>query len=261
MKQFKKKRTKLPRKGAVLRMIRKHRLLGGGVQVHRYERELRMGRDIPEIIRQSTLARMHPQDRTKILYYPDLKNFFMSLEPNRTLPVEKFFALFKGMVDEQVIADAVDALTNYRLEIVREEEDFVRIYDDGNVHSCMSGPEHAEKVKCWVHPENHISLCALYAPGGSRVIARTLLNTQDMYYIRIFGTDGNSSMLATKLKELGYHRLSGKPSPFKMYAYCYSHRYDPGMVRIPYFDWKGYEIEQHRNTFNPETHRLEMTIS
>jgi hypothetical protein len=257
MKQFKKKRTKLPRDGAVARMIRRKH---GKLQLGRYERELRMGRDIPLRIRETTLARMHAHDKNLILYYPDIKNFIVTLEPNRSLPIRKFFDMFKGMIDEKELEEAYQALTNYRIEIVRSAEDFVRIYDDENVHSCMSGPMNAERVRCWEHPENHFSLVAMYAPGGNRVIARSIVNTMDMYYVRIFGTDGNSVMLANKLRDLGYHKLNGKPRPFKMYAHCEARRYDAGMVRTPYFDWEQAYIDQHPETFNPETRQLEITV-
>jgi hypothetical protein len=256
-KQFKKKRTKLPREGAARRLIlSKH----GSIQAQRYDREVRMGRDIPLKIREACLARMHAHDKNLILYYPDVANFVITLEPNRSLPIRKFFDMFKGMIDDKELEDAYQALTNYRLEIVRSADDFVRIYDDENVHSCMSGPMNAERVRCWEHPENHFSLAAMYAPGGNRVIARTILNTQDMYYVRIFGTDGNSVMLANKLRDLGYHKLNGKPRPFKMYARCESRRYDPSMVRTPYFDWEEAFIDQHPETFDAARQRFEITV-
>jgi len=250
MKVFKKKRLKLPRAGAVERMI----LRDFGQAMHqRYLREMRIGREIPAKIRAVTLARMHHQNRQNIVYYPDIRNFQIVLDPNRSLPVKKFLDMFRGMIDQEELDAAHHALTNYRIEFYRTLEDWVHVYDDENVHTCMSG---VDTVRCYVHPENKLALAALYAPGGNRVIARTIVNTEEYWYVRLFG----DSMLVAKLQELGYNRLSTPPREFKMYAFC-ANEYAGDKVVFPYFDFPYNSIIHHPETYNPETQLLEISVS
>jgi len=250
MKFFKKKRYKLPRPGAVERMILKR--LGRNFQ-QKYLRELRIGREIPIVIRQVTLARLHPQNRQNIVYYPDLRNFQIVLDPNRSLPIRKFLDMFRGMVEDDVLEAAHYALTNYRLEFYKTVDQWLEVYGDENVHTCMSG---TDAVRCYVHPENKLALAVLYAPGGSRVIARTIVNTEDNWYVRLFG----DVMLVTKLQELGYNKLSSPPSEFKMYGFC-PHHYTNDRVVFPYFDFPYNNIVHFPDTYNPETQLFEVTVS
>jgi hypothetical protein len=250
MKFFKKKRLKLPRPGAVERMILKNL---GRTSYQRYLRELRIGRELPIRIREVTLARLHPQNRQNIIYYPDIRNFQIVLEPNRSLPIRKFLDMFRNMIDEEILEASHFALTNYRVEFYKDVDEWMQVYADENVHTCMSG---IETVRCYVHPENNLALATLYAPGGSRVIARTIVNTEEHWYVRLFG----DNMLVTKLQEMGYNRLGSPPNPFKMYGFCANH-YASDKVIFPYFDFPHNSIQHFPDTYNPVTGMVEVTVS
>lgn len=253
MKAFKKKRHQLPHPGSVARMIRKNL----GVRAfERYQRELRIGLEFPLAIREVTLCRLHPQDKQKVMYYPDLRNFSIVLEPNRVLPIRKFLDLFINMVDQPELEQTHDTLTSYRLEFNTTPEDWIRVYRDENVHSCMSQSEY---VKCYVHPENKLALAALYAPGGRQVIARSIVNMDEKWYVRLFG----DPTLVHKLNELGYNRLTRPPAPFKMFAAGRpdSGAYDRNNVILPFFDFPYNECTHHPETFDPATRMFEVTVS
>lgn len=253
MKMFKKRRMKLPRLGATLRLLRKT------TQPHivqRYQREVRLGTQFLQVMRETTLVRLHPHDRSKVQYYPDMRSFQALLEPNRTLPIEKFLAMFSNMVEEKLLKDIHEQLTNYRLVFVNTEQEWFDIYADesGGVESCMTGDV---EVKQYVHPENNLALAALYAPGGSSVIARTIVNTAEKWYVRVFG----DAMMVNKLNEHGYHRLSDRiRTPFKMWGWS-PDGYSRERMVTPYFDFRHNNIETHPETYNRDTGRFEITIS
>jgi hypothetical protein len=187
------------------------------------------------------------------LYYPDIRNFQIVGEPNRSLPIGKFLDLFRGMIDKEILDSTLHTLTNYRVEIYTTPEKWLEVYADETVHTCMSG---VNTITCYIHPENHLAVAALYAPGGTRVIGRTIVNTEEKWYVRLFG----DSMLVNKLNEMGYHRLSSPPTMFKMYGYSprYYHR---ETVAFPYFDFPYNSVVHHPETYNPETQLFEATVS
>lgn len=250
-KMFKKKRAKLPRSGVVRRMIA--RRLGGSAPA-RYDREFRMGPEIPAAIREVTLARMHPKDRMQVLYYPDFKNFQVMIEPNRSLPVKKFFDMFNGMIPEKELKEAYEAITDYRLEFGTTEEDWVRIYSHETVHSCESSHD---RVRMYVHPENNLAIAGLYPPGGSTLIARSIVNLEEKWYVKLYG----DAMLVTKLQELGYRKFDKLRSPFRMYGRCPAMRFDPNMYEMPFLDIKPCRVQLHPETFNPANGRFVVTVS
>jgi hypothetical protein len=251
-KMFKKKRLKLPRVGAIRRMIAK-RL--GAVAAARFDREYRMGPEFPPRVREVTLARLHPKDRQTVLYYPDFKNFQVMIEPNRSLPVKKFFDLFNGLMPEKELKDAYDALTNYRLEFGTTAEDFVRVYSHETVHSCESSHD---RVRMWAHPNNHLAIAALYPPGGTTLIARTIVNMEEKWYVKLYG----DPMLVTMLQELGYRKFDKLRNPFKMFAFStLITRYDGNYVELPFFDMKPVRIHHHPETLNLANGMFEVTVT
>lgn len=250
MKFFKKKRLKLPRRGSVERMILSR---FGRLSHQRYLRELRVGHELPLAIREVTLARLHPQNRHTIIYYPDIRNFQIVFEPNRSLPIRKFLDMFKGMIDADELEAAHYALTNYRIEFYRNAEEWIQVYADENVHTCMS---QSDQVRCYIHPENHLALATMYPPGGTRVVARTIVNTEEKWYVRLFG----DPLLVTKLHEMGYNRLATPARMFKMYGFS-PDTYAQDKVTFPYFDFPYNRIDHHPDTYNPETQLFEVSIS
>jgi hypothetical protein len=209
---------------------------------------------LPLIIREATLARMDPHRRSNICYYADIKNFTLFEAPNRSLPIEKFLNLFRGMFDQEILDKLVHDLTNYRLEFYTQPEDWIRVYSDETVHSCMSG--HSE-VRCYAHPQNHLALATLYAPGTNTVIARTIVNTVDKWYIRLFG----DPLLVEKLQAMGYRRLNDVPNQFRMYAQITGDRYDRQALQFPYFDFNCGSVDILHETANMETRLVEIIIN
>jgi hypothetical protein len=256
MKQFKKRRTKLPRTTAVLRLMRRY---GGDLQYRRYRRFFSTtDSTLPEIIREVTLAKPDPRKRGNICYFPDMRNFMINDEQNRSLPAQKFLDIFKGMVDQAVLDQLLHDLTNYRLEIYTEAQEWVDVYEDDNVHSCMS---QSHVVRCYAHPENNLAIAALYAPGTNMVVARTIVNTEEKWYVRLFG----DALLVTKLNELGYSKLNRIPPEFKMYAWVgtgitnyHPDHYD---AQFPYFDFRTSDTRILRETYNRDTGFVECIIN
>jgi hypothetical protein len=248
---FKKRRTKLPSLGVVPRLIRR---LRARVATNRYEAYLNMCPTLPLIIREVTLARMDPHRRSNIMFYPDLKNFLLYEAPNRSLPIDKFLNLFRGMLDQTVLDKLIHDLTNFRLEIYTQPEDWIRVYADDTIHSCMSG--HSE-VRCYCHPNNKLALAALYAPGSNTVVARTIVNTEEKWYVRLFG----DALLVQKLNELGYRKLDDTPREFRMYAQIMGEHYDRDNLLFPYFDFNCGRITVMHDTANLETRLVEIVIN
>lgn len=250
MKRFKKKHTKIPSEEVVIRLLRR---IDEGLAM-RYVRELYRTPDIlPEPIRIATLAEFDPCKRQNIRYYPDLHNFQIYSVPNRSLPVPKFLALFRNFLDPAVLDKLEANLTNYRLEFHTTAEKWVQTYADETIDSCMTG---CSIVECYAHPQNKLALAALYAPGGNQVIARTIVNTDEKWYVRLFG----DPLLVEKLRELGYNKISRTPKAFRMYGRAGSVLV-PGDINYPYFDFSCTDIEVLPQTHNPETGFVEVIIN
>lgn len=248
---FKKRRTKLPSLGAVPRLIRR---LRNRPFVNRYDAYLDICPILPLIIREATLARMDPHKRSCIAYYPDIKNFMLYESPNRSVPIDKFLNMFRGMIDQEVLDKLIHDLTNFRLAFYTEPEDWMKVYADDTVHSCMSG--HSE-VRGYCHPENNLALAVLYAPGSNTVVARTIVNTEAKWYVRLFG----DPLLVEKLNALGYRRLDTTPNTFRMYAQISGSVYDRHNLQFPYFDFNCGRVEILDDTRNMETRLVEIVIN
>lgn len=250
MKHFKKKHKKIPNPRTVLRMINRY----GREHGDRYMRQFSQSLNIfPDEIRAVTLAQFDPGKRQNIRYYPDLHNFMIFDQPNRSLPIPKFLGLFRPFMDNAILDQIEVSLTNFRLEFYTDANDWEDVYADGHVDSCMTGDT---RVRCYAHPQNKLALAALYAPGTTTVIARTIVNTDEKWYIRLFG----DPLLVEKLNELGYKRLARRPKEFRMYGYAGS-TYVPGEVAYPYFDFGTTSIEVLHHTHNPDTGQVEVIIN
>lgn len=250
MKKFKKKHTKIPRKEVIVRMLRQI----DSTFVERYENLLSYTPEIlPLPIRVATLAEFDPNKRQNIRYYPDLHNFKINETPNRSLPIDKFLNLFRTFIDPAVLTQLELDLTNYRLEFYTTREKWIEVYDDNTVDSCMTS---CSIVECYSHPQNKLALATLYAPSTNKVVARTIVNTDQKWYVRLFG----DILLINKLKELGYSRLEHVPSTFRMYGYAGA-SYVPGEVHYPYFDFSCSGVEVLAETHNPETGLIEVIIN
>ena len=251
MKRFKKKHTKLPKRDAVVRLLRNidHSL------VNKYVNTLdRTPAIIPAPIREACLAEFDPVRRSNIRYYPDLHNFQMYDVPNRSLPVPKFLAMFHQMLDKDELLKLEHDLTNFRLFFGTTPEDWVNIYADLNVQSCMKG---SKTVRCYAHPMNKLAIAALYAPGSNTVVARTIVNTDEKWYVRLFG----DVLLVEKLKELGYHKLDRTPREFRMYAETMPDWPDNEDITCPYFDFNCSGHRVLHDTYNPETGLVDIIIN
>lgn len=251
MKRFKKKHAKIPEKKVVVRMLRRIDPDLAGM----YEEDFKHCPEIfPEAIRVAALPEFDPGKRSNIRYYPDLHNYRLHEVPNRSLPVPKFLALFRPYIDNTVLDLLEHALSQYRLIFHTTVEGWLDTYADENIASCMTG---RSVVRCYVHPQNKLALAALYAPGGGNLIARSIVNTEEKWWIRLFG-DGQ--LLAEKLQELGYHKLSGPPSAFPMYADA-GYRYSRDVVEYPYFDFPFESAQILHETHNPDTGLVEVIIN
>lgn len=253
MKRFKKKHTKIPSKETVIRLLRQ--LDEGDSLVEQYERCFnRCPTLLPEPIRVATLAEFDPCKRQNIRYYPDLHNFQLFELPNRSLPVAKFLALFRQFVDAETLDKLEHDLTNFRLEFHTTKEQWIDAYAQESVDSCMTG---TDIVGCYVHSQNKLALAALYAPGTNTLVARTIVNTEDKWYVRLFG---DSLLLGDKLRELGYNKLSGPPYAFRMYGWA-GYTYLRGEYQTPYFDFSCSRVEILHDTHNPDTGLVELIIN
>ena len=252
MKRFKKKHTKIPRQEVVVRLLQQ---IDSELSI-RYVRELaRTPEMIPEPIRVATLAEFDPGRRQNIRYYPDLHNFRLYDTPNRSLPVNKFLATFRQFIDPAEIDKLEHDLTAYRLEFITTPDGWVNAYADesGGVKSCMTG---SVLARCYCHPQNKLALAVLYAPGSDAIVARTIVNTDEKWYVRLFGDE----LLVNKLNELDYYRLNKAPGEFRMYGNV-GRRYTPGSVAMPYFDFSCLSNEAQPDTHNPDTGLVEVIIN
>lgn len=252
MKQFRKKHTKLPRPGAVARLI--HRT-GGPTLLRRYQIQFDHGEQlIPQEMREVCLASFDPNKRSNIRYYPDIRNFTLHNLPNRSLPIAKFIDMFRGFIDQKILDDLTEKLTNHHIAFHRNPDDWFKVYaDESAFDSCMSG--HREVI-CYAHPENDLALATLYAPGSTQVTARTIVNLKEKWYIRLFG----DVLLVDKLIEQGYRKLDGPPGEFKMYGLAGEHL-DLDEVILPYFDFKTTGRQILPETHNPQTGLVEVIIN
>ncbi len=254
MKKFKKKHTKIPSKEVVMRLLAREDPEGD--LLAKYHRTFdRTPQIIPEPIRVVTLAEFDPGRRQNIRYYPDLHNFKMYELPNRSLPVNKFLGNFRQFINPTEIDKLEHDLTAYRLEFITTPEGWVNAYADesGGVKSCMT---RSVLARCYYHPQNKLALAVLYAPGGNAVVARTIVNTDEKWYVRLFGDE----LLVKKLNELGYRRLNGAPGEFRMYGQV-GRRYDAGSVHMPYMDFSCLSNEAQPDTHNPDTGLVEVIIN
>lgn len=245
MKTFKKRHEYLPALATIKRLVYRG---GKRAALERYEYQLNHQTSalIPFKIRQTTLARPNPNKRMEIQYFPDLRTFLGWEQPNRSLPIAKFFDLFRGMLPQEELDTAVEAMSGYRMVLATSPDDWLAIYDDENVDSCMTGKE---VVRCYAHPENHLALAALYPPGEDYVIARTIVNTRDKWYVRLFG----DPLLVEKLREEGYRKMCKPPSEFKMYAYWNIDKVSEG-IKLPYFDMFGHGGGKMQYQVLPDTY-------
>ena len=250
MKRFKKKHTKIPRPAAVMRLLRQ-------IDPELYARYVRALAGTPDIlplpIRVATLAEFDPCKRQNIRYYPDLHNFQIYDMPNRSLPVGKFLALFRSFLDPTELDKLEADLTNYRLEFHTDAQKWVDTYADETIDSCMTG---CGIVACYAHPQNKLALAALYAPGTNQVIARTIVNTDEKWYVRLFG----DPLLVEKLREQGYSKLTRVPRAFRMYGHA-GPLLVPGDISYPYFDFSCSDIEVLTQTHNPDTGYVEVIVN
>ena len=182
-----------------------------------------------------------------------MHNFRLYDTPNRSLPIPKFLAMFQPFVPEAEIKRLEHELTNYRLEFYTEPYRWLEVYADDNVHSCMSG---SAIVDCYCHPQNKLALATLYPPGSNQVIARTIVNTDEKWYVRLFG----DALLVDKLNNLGYRRLNDAPSTFRMYAQGRT-TYSRETLRYPYFDFIVRGLEPVPETFDRATGKVEIIIN
>ncbi len=251
MKRFKKKHTKLPSQGAVVRMLRG---IDHGLAVKYINRLSRTPDVLPLPIREACLAEFDPVRRQNIRYYPDLHNFRIYDVPNRSLPIPKFLALFEKFVDPAELKTLETALTDFRLEFGTTPEDWIRVYSHESVHSCMSS---STIVRCYAHPQNKLAIAALWAPAGGGLVARTIVNTDEKWYVRLFG----DSLLVDKLQALGYKRLNHTPREFMMYGYAGSGWTPECGVDFPYFDFPCTGRQVLNDTYDPETGLVEVRIN
>jgi hypothetical protein len=251
VKRFKKKHTKIPSKEVVLRMLRRKdpALLQKFLDYYPDCPSL-----LPEPIRIATLAEFDPNKRSNIRYYPDLHNFELYSTPNRSLPIPKFLALFRQYIDTSILDTLEAELSHFRLLFHTTPEAWLDAYADDGVDSCMTG---CDIVCCYCHPQNKLALAALYAPGGNQLIARSIVNVDEKWWIRLFG---DTLLLAEKLQEQGYTRLSRPPYAFRMYGYV-GRNYIRNEVSYPYFDFQCQRVEVLHDTHNPDTGLIEVIIN
>jgi hypothetical protein len=250
-KVFKKKHTRIPSKAAVQRLMRRE-----SPQMLRHYNAMYDASSpvLPEPIRVSTLARVDMCKRGNMEYWADLHNFRLHSLPNRSLPIEKFLNLFRNYIDNAVLDQLVHDLTNFRLEFYTSADKWLEVYADSTVDSCMTG---TDIVSCYAHPANKLALAALYAPGSNQVIARSIVNTDEKWWVRIFG---DSTLLAEKLMAQGYGRLQSPPKAFRMYAYS-GPTFVPNDLQYPYFDFAFLGASIDNQTYSPSTGLVEVIIN
>lgn len=250
MKRFKKKHSRIPAPEVVRRLIRRLGPELADKYDDDYDKSLKL---FPESIRCVCLPQFDPGKRQNIRYYPDLHNWAMYDLPNRSIPIQKFLDMFRPFVDHAVLDKLNHNLTNYRLEFYTTADDWETAYADEGVDSCMTG---TSIVRCYAHPQNKLALAALYAPGGNQLIARTIVNTDEKWYIRLFG----DPLLVEKLRELGYNKINRAPYAFRMYAWAGYH-YTKGEYQVPYFDFSNQGVEVLHDTHNPDTGYIEIIVN
>lgn len=250
MKKFKKKHTRIPSEDVVIRMLR--RIDDRLAERYTYALDHHCPDVLPKPIRVATLAEFDPGKRGNIRYYPDLHNFQIYDIPNRSLPIAKFLGLFRNYLDARVLDALEQELTNFKLKFHTTVDEWLQVYSDEAIDSCMTG---CDIVKCYVHPQNKLALAALYAPGGG-LISRSIVNTDEKWYIRLFG----DPLLGDKLREQGYNKLSGPPYAFRMYGFAGS-TLVPNEVQVPYFDFPCQNRQVLADTFNPQTGLVELIIN
>lgn len=250
MKKFKKKHFKLPREGAVVKLLQRTDPL----LVRKWERLMALTPDIlPRELRAACLAQFDPGKRSNIRFFPDLHNFQIYDNPNRSLPIEKFLATFAPFLGAPKCAELMQQLTDYRLVFHTTPDEWVQAYANSSVvSSCQAN---TTEVKCYVHPANKLALAALYAPGGDTLIARTIVNVEEKWWVRLFG----DSLLLDKLQAQGYHK-GERPHEFRMYAIA-GRTFNPNLLTTPYFDFSCKTRRPLPETHDPETGLVEIIIN
>lgn len=250
MKKFKKKHFKLPREGAVVKLLQRTDPL----LVRKWERLMELTPDIlPRELRAACLAQFDPGKRTNIRYFPDLHNFQIYEQPNRSLPIEKFLNTFQPFIGAEKVAELQAALTDYRLVFHQTADEWIEAYANSSVvSSCQAN---TTEVKCYAHPQNKLALAALYAPGGNTLIARTIVNVEEKWWVRLFG----DTLLLDKLQAMGY-RKGERPREFRMYAIA-GRTFDANMLTTPYFDFPCTNRRALPETHDPYTGLVDIIVN
>lgn len=250
MKKFKKKHSRLPREGAVVKLLRRTDPL----LVRKWERIMERTPDIlPRNLREATLAEFDPGKRTNIRFFPDLHNFTIFENPNRTLPIDKFLATFEQFIGADKVAELKVALTDYRLVFHKTMDEWIAAYANASaVTSCQTN---STEVRCYAHPDNKLALAALYAPGGNTLIARAIVNVEEKWWVRLFG----DHLLLDKLQAQGYSKVT-RPHEFRMYAVA-GRTFDANLLTTPFFDFSCRSRRALPETHNPETGLVDIIVN
>jgi len=156
-------------------------------------------------------AAAHPSqtDPSKIACYPT----FADAKRGREIVMApgRFFAAIypdKSPQDIQRMAEKYAcAVAPAQVHFAKSEDDFARVYASARgFSSCMAGEwdgdEECNPVRFYAHPENDLALAYLThnnKPGGETV-ARSIVNTANKCYVRIYG----DARLSDLLTGLGY---------------------------------------------------------
>lgn len=250
MKKFKKKHFKLPREAAVVKLLQRTDPL----LVRKWEILMNQTPDIlPRELRAVCLPMFDPGKRANIRYFPDLHNFQLYEIPNRSLPIDKFLDTFQQFIGPEKVAECKAALTDYRLVFHSTREEWIAAYaNTASVTSCQSN---TTEVGCYAHPQNKLALAALYAPGGNNLIARTIVNVEEKWWIRLFG----DTLLLEKLQAQGYRKMD-RPREFRMYAVA-GRTFDPTHFVTPYFDFSCTGRRALPETHNPTTGLVDIIVN
>lgn len=209
---------------------------------------------LPRNLRAACLAEFDPNKRSNIRYFPDLHNFMIYDNPNRSLPIEKFLNTFQPFIGSEKVAELQESLTNYRLEFHKTADAWEAAYSStgSDVDSCMTNDP---RVRLYAHPQNKLACAALYAPGTNLLIARAVVNTDDKWWVRLFG----DRLLLDKLQALGYSKVT-RPREFRMYASAGA-TFNPDFIQTPYFDFSCVGFRALPETHDPTTGLVEVIIN
>ena len=227
-----------------------------GFLLHKYNSQFEATPTIiPLSVRIASLAGFDPHRRQNIRYYPDLHNFKLFDVPNRSLPVPKFLGTFRQFINPAEVEKLEHDLTAYRIEFITDPQGWTDAYADesGGVNSCMTA---SPTARLYAHPKNNLALAVLYAPGGNVLVARTIVNMAEKWYVRLFGDE----LLVKKLQELGYRRLARPPGEFVMYGEAGT-RFSDVAIHRPYFDFSCLGFDALPDTHDPVTGLVDVVIN